>query len=123
MSLVKNRLPQFPGSVYPRSIHGNDVSNSPLNTLLMGDDEGEMIMKAIEIRRKVTLEIFIDVMIRKGKFGITYSKNLGSKLGEFIDLVMIQAAAMKKVPEFSRFSFNARARKFIMESNVVPLIR
>ncbi|XP_057527578.1 transcription termination factor MTERF2, chloroplastic isoform X2 [Amaranthus tricolor] len=88
-----------------------------------GNDPGEMIMRAIEIRRKVTLEIFIDVMIRKGKFGITYSKNLGSKLGEFIDLVMIQAAAMKKVPEFSRFSFNARVRKFIEESNVVPLIR
>lgn len=87
-----------------------------------GDDE-EMLRKAIEIRRKVTLEIFVDAMVHKGKFGITYSRNLGSKLGEFIDLVMIEAADMKRVPEFSRLSFNARARKFIEESNVIPLIR
>lgn len=80
-------------------------------------------MRAIEIRRKVTLEIFVDAMIKKGKFGITYSSNLGSKIGQFIDLVMIEAAEMKRVPEFSRLSFNARARRFIEESNVIPLIR
>ena len=88
-----------------------------------GSDDEEMLIKAIEIRRKVTLEIFVDDMIRKGKFGITYSRNLGSKLGEFIDVVMIEAADMKRVPEFSKLSFNARARRFIDESNVIRLIR
>lgn len=124
MTLIRKRTPQFPGSIYTRPPHGNDLSLPPLNTLLKeDDDEGEMLMRAVEIRRKVTLEIFLDFMIRKGKFGITYSKNLGSKLGDFVDLVMIEAASMKKVPEFSRLSFNARARTFIEESNVVPLIR
>lgn len=126
MTLVRKRPPQFPGSIYTRPPHGNDLSLPPLNTLLRGDDEGEevqMLLRAIEIRREVCLEIFLDVMVRKGKFGITYAKNLGSSLGVFIDLVMIEAAALKKVPEFSRLSFNARARKFIEESSVVPLIR
>ncbi|XP_021738611.1 transcription termination factor MTERF2, chloroplastic-like [Chenopodium quinoa] len=126
LTLVRKRPPQFPGSIYTRPPHGNDLSLPPLNTLLKGDDdgeEGEMLMKAIKIRREVCLEIFIEFMVRKGKFGITYSKNMGSNLGDFIDLVMIEAAALKKVPEFSSFSFNARAQKFIEESNVVPLIR
>lgn len=79
-------------------------------------------MRALEIRRKVTLEIFKEAM-RKGKFGITYSTNLISKLSDFIDYVMIQAASMKQLPEFSSASFNARARTFIDDSGVVPLIR
>lgn len=127
MSLVRKRPPQFPGSIYVRRTHGNDPFALPLDTLFgvngENDDDGEMLIRAVEIRRKVSLEIFIDSMTKKGKFGITYSTNLGSKLGDFIDLVMIEAAGMKKVPEFSRLSFNARARRFIEESNVVPLIR
>ncbi|KAL2927462.1 Transcription termination factor MTERF2 chloroplastic [Bienertia sinuspersici] len=125
LTLIRRQTPQFPGSIYARPPHGNDLSLPPLNTLLRENqnDESEMLMRAIEIRRNVTLEIFLDVMIKKGKFGITYSKNMGSKLGEFLDLVMIEAAAMKKLPEFSTLSFNARARKFIEESHIVPLIR
>nr|GMD28743.1 transcription termination factor MTERF2, chloroplastic [Ipomoea batatas] len=75
-----------------------------------------------EIRRRVTTEIFMEAM-RKGKFGITYSRNLVSKLSDFIDFVMIQAASMKQMPEFSHSSFNSRARAFIDDSNVVPMIR
>lgn len=79
-------------------------------------------MKAIEIRRKVTGEIFMDAM-KQGKFGITYSTNLVSRVSEFIDFVMIRAASMKQLPEYSGSSFNVRAKDFINESNVVPLIR
>lgn len=80
-------------------------------------------MKALEIRRKVTKEIFKDAMTRKGKFGITYSTNLVNMLGDFIDHVMIEAAALKRLPEFSESTFNVRARTVIHDSNVVPLIR
>ncbi|KAH9613468.1 hypothetical protein KSS87_004890 [Heliosperma pusillum] len=124
LSLVRKRPPQFPGSIYTRPPHGNDLSTPPLSTLLREDeDDEEMLIRAVEIRRKVALEIFIEVMVRKGKFGITYSTNVGNRISGFIDLVMIEAAFMKKDPEFSRLSFNARARCFIEESNVVPLIR
>ncbi|KAK9667392.1 hypothetical protein RND81_14G253000 [Saponaria officinalis] len=124
LSLVRKRPPQFPGSIYTRPPHGNDLSTPPLNTLLKEDeDDGDILMRAVEIRRKVALEIFIEVMVRKGKFGITYATKLGNKISGFIDLVMIEAALMKKDVEFSRFSFNARARRFIEDSNVVPLIR
>ncbi|CAK9149610.1 unnamed protein product [Ilex paraguariensis] len=128
MSLITKRTPQFPGSIYVQSPSDPDVSSSlpPLQRLFDskckdGDDD-EMIMKALKIRRNVTLEIFKEAM-RKGKFGITYYTNLASKLSDFIDYVMIQAASMKRLPEFSQSSFNVRAKTFIDNSNVVPLIR
>ncbi|EEF50875.1 conserved hypothetical protein [Ricinus communis] len=126
--VTKKRIPRFPGSIFPQFPRQN---NSPLDTLFDKDndneedkeEEEELIIKAIEIRRKVTAEIFKDVMRRKGKFGITYSTNLVNRLNDFIDFIMIQAAALKKLPEFESLSFNARARTIIEELDVVPLIR
>lgn len=86
------------------------------------DDDKEMLIRALEIRRNVTLEIFKEAM-KRGKFGITYSTNLASRVPDFIDFVMIQAASMKNLPEFSQSSFNFRAKNVIDNSNVVPLIR
>lgn len=87
------------------------------------DFDEEMVVKAIEIRRKVTAEIFKQAMRKKGKFGITYSTNLVNRLDDFVDFVMIKAAAMKRMDEFEFLSFNDRARRVIEELNVVPLIR
>lgn len=124
LSLVRNRTPQFPGSVYVQSPADADVATSlpPLQTLFRDGDDPEMIMRAIEIRRKVTAEIFMEAM-RRGKFGITYSSNLVSKLDSFIDYVMVEAATLKRLPEFSNSTFNVRAKTVIQDSNVVPLIR
>ncbi|XP_019170656.1 PREDICTED: transcription termination factor MTERF2, chloroplastic [Ipomoea nil] len=133
MSLIRRRTPQFPGSIYVQSPSDPDVNSSlpPIKTLFddqsgiaaaVDDDDEEMLIKALEIRRRVTTEIFMEAM-RKGKFGITYSRNLVSKLSDFLDFVMIQAASMKQMPEFSHSSFNTRARAFIDDSNVVPMIR
>ncbi|KAK3026977.1 hypothetical protein RJ639_041738 [Escallonia herrerae] len=128
LSLARKRTPQFPGSIYVQSPSDIDVSTSlpPLQNLFDGDgsndDDEEMLMRALEIRRKVTMEIFKEAM-RRGKFGITYYTNLASRLLDFLDYVMIQAASMKQLPEFSGSSFNLRAKTFIDDSNVVPLIR
>lgn len=81
-----------------------------------------MIMQALKIRRKVTAEVFKAAM-NKGKFGITYSTNLVNRLPEFIDHVMIEAAALKRLPEFEDSTFNLRAKVVIDDSKVVPLIR
>ncbi|OIT07141.1 PREDICTED: transcription termination factor MTERF2, chloroplastic [Nicotiana attenuata] len=120
MSLIRKRTPQFPGSIYVQS------NISSFFDLKKGsgfnDDDDEMLIKALEIRRKVTVEIFKEAM-RKGRFGITYSTNLVSYLDVFIDYVMIQAASMKQMPEFLDSSFNVRARAFIDESGVVPIVR
>lgn len=86
------------------------------------EDEEEVILRALEIRRKVTREVFMEAM-RKGKFGITYSTNLTDLLPEFLDHVMIQAAALKNSPEFLYSTFNIRVKSVIQDSNVVPLIR
>ncbi|KAI4298340.1 hypothetical protein L6164_031913 [Bauhinia variegata] len=128
LSLVRRRTPQFPGSIYVQSPSDPDVGSSLplLRTLLQGEvseeDDGEMIMRALEIRRKVTMEIFKEAM-RKGKFGITYATNLASRLPGFIDYIMIEAASMKRLPEFSHTTFNLRAKTVIEDSRVVPLIR
>lgn len=81
-----------------------------------------MLMRALEVRRNVTLVIFKEAM-KKGKFGITYATNLANKVPNFIDLVMIEAVSMKNWPEFSHSSFNVRVKHVIESSNVVPLIR
>ncbi|GMP37934.1 hypothetical protein CsSME_00009397 [Camellia sinensis var. sinensis] len=124
MSLVRKRTPQFSGSIYIQSPSDDDVISSlpPLRSLFAGAEDEEMIFRAVEIRRTVTVEIFKEAM-RKGKFGITYSTNLVSRLPEFIDFVMIKAASMKQLDEYSQSTFNVRAKTFIDESNVVPLIR
>ncbi|CAK7329702.1 unnamed protein product [Dovyalis caffra] len=130
--VTKKRIPQFPGSVFPTKTESLD---SHLQTLFRNQSEDEydsekeddfdeeMVVKAIEIRRKVTAEIFKQAMRRKGKFGITYSTNLVNRLDEFVDFVMIKAAAMKRMDEFKFLRFNDRARNVIEELNVVPLIR
>ncbi|XP_024982432.1 transcription termination factor MTERF2, chloroplastic isoform X2 [Cynara cardunculus var. scolymus] len=125
LSMARKRTPQFPGSIYVQSPADVDV-NSSLPAIFNGENDDydfEVIMRAVEIRREVTLEIFKEAM-RKGKFGITYSTNLASKLfPEFIDYVMIQAASIKQLPEFANSSFNVRAKACLESSNVVPLIR
>ncbi|XP_050261155.1 transcription termination factor MTERF2, chloroplastic [Quercus robur] len=134
LSLVTKRTPQFPGSIYVQSPSDPDVHTSlpPLQTLFQthtndSDEEDEedhdLIMRALEIRRKVTAEIFKESMIRKGKFGITYATNLTRRLSDFIDYVMVEAAAMKRLPDFSESTFNFRAKTVIDDSRVVPLIR
>lgn len=79
-------------------------------------------MKALEIRRKVTQEVFKEAM-RKGKFGITYIENLVSRLGGFLDFVMIEAANLKRLPQYSHSTFNLRAKTVIEDSQVVQLVR
>jgi len=135
LSLVRKRTPQFPGSIYAQSPSDSDVGSSlpPIRTLFQSGadpddnyekekDEEEMILRALEIRRKVTEEVFKEAM-RKGKFGITYSTNLTARLSGFLDHIMIEAANLKRLPEFSNSTFNLRAKSVIDDSKVVPLIR
>ncbi|TKY67561.1 Transcription termination factor 3 [Spatholobus suberectus] len=134
LSLVRKRTPQFPGSIYAQSPSDSDVGSSlpPLRTLFQSsadtddrdneEEEKEMIMRALEIRRKVTEEVFKEAM-RKGKFGITYATNLVGKLSGFIDYIMIEAANLKRLPKYSNSTFNLRAKIIIDDSKVVPLIR
>ncbi|KAJ4851446.1 hypothetical protein Tsubulata_031894 [Turnera subulata] len=125
MSLVSTkRVPQFPGSVTPHPTTLNSLFQARTNDGVEDDEETEaMILKAVEIRRKVTAQVFREFMMKKGKFGITYSTNVVSRLGGFLDLVVIKAAALKCSPEFESLRFNDRAKVVIEESGVVPLIR
>ncbi|KAL1324159.1 transcription termination factor MTERF2, chloroplastic isoform X2 [Arachis hypogaea] len=143
LSLVRKRTPQFPGSIYVQSPSDSDVGSSlpPIRNLFQSsvdndgdggggggdghvdEEEEEMIMRAVEIRRKVTLEIFKEAMMKEGRFGITYTTNLANRLQGFLDYVMIEAASLKRMPEYYNSSFNLRSKAVIEDSQVVPLIR
>ncbi|KAE8008488.1 hypothetical protein FH972_004994 [Carpinus fangiana] len=67
LSLATKRTPKFPGSIYAQSPSDPDVHSSlpPLRTLLHGkpedeeEEEEKIIMRALEIQRKVTAEIYV----------------------------------------------------------------
>lgn len=133
MSAVKNRVRQFPGTINVQTPGGGDMVGSsppppPLHGFFRGGDgagdydDDRKLRQAIEIRRNVTAEIFKEAM-GKGGFGITYSTNLMSRMPDFIDYVMIEAALMKQMPEFSNSPFNVRAKTVICDSKVVSLVR
>ncbi|KAL6526102.1 Transcription termination factor mterf2, chloroplastic [Orobanche hederae] len=123
VSLLGKRTPQFPGSMNSSlPLLQSEFKREKSNLDNEDEVDDEMLVKALEIRRKVTVEIFKEAM-KKDKFGITYYENLVSQIPEFIDYVMIKAVYMKKFPEFSSASYNVRAEVFIHQCGVVPLIR
>ncbi|KAI4376049.1 hypothetical protein MLD38_013847 [Melastoma candidum] len=115
---TRKRTPQFPGS----------LQTPPFTQLEPyriedGDDVEGAIAVAVDIRRKVAVDILKDEMRRPGKFGMTYAENLVARAGGFIDWAVVQAVTLKRDPEFSERSFNSRVRSVICDSGVVPLIR
>ncbi|XP_077218911.1 mitochondrial transcription termination factor family protein [Tasmannia lanceolata] len=114
-SLSITKIPKFPGSIYSNS-------NSHLLTQINDEDNDKMLRRALEIRRKVTAEILKRLMWGS-KLSRTYSSNLVSRLPDFIDRVMVGAASMKQLPDFSHSTFDARVKIYIQNSKVIPLIR
>ncbi|KAJ4962145.1 hypothetical protein NE237_022084 [Protea cynaroides] len=115
MSLVKRRSPQFADSIL-QSREGPEEEGAT------DIDDDNMLMRALEIRRKDTAEIFKEAMCA-GKLSINYSTNLVSRLPDFVDHIMIEAALLKRLPEFSHCTFDIRAKTVVHNSNVIPLIR
>lgn len=114
-SLATKRTARFPGSIdFPKP------EQFDLNSIVFESDEE--IKKALEVRRGVAAEILKEAL-RAGKLSVNYSRNLVSRLGGFVDRVVIEAAAMKGVSEFSQVSFNARAKSYIQSSGVVALVK
>ncbi|XP_073005832.1 transcription termination factor MTERF2, chloroplastic isoform X1 [Typha latifolia] len=119
VSLATRRNPRFPGSIdFPKA---GRLDPPPDLRLVLGSDD-RVLKRALEVRRGVAAET-LKVALRAGKLSVTYSTNLVSKLSDFVDHVVIEAAALKGVPEFSHMSFNARARSYIESSGVVPLVK
>lgn len=133
LSLISSsrRSPTFPGAVdFPLTESETENGPSPtLRRIFQGSDgvqdevdQEKMLMRALEIRRSVTADILKQVL-RGSKLSITYSSNLISCLPDFIDRIMIAAASMKQLLEFSHSTFNARVKTCIQNSKVIPLIR
>ncbi|XP_058102551.1 transcription termination factor MTERF2, chloroplastic isoform X2 [Magnolia sinica] len=122
LSSSNRRIPQFPGSI---KLAPDKTSPLPLFNQRDNDDgdiDSKILMRALEIRRNAIVDILKQLM-RGSKFSITYSSNVISRLPDFIDHVMVTAASMKQLPEFSHSTFDARVKIVIQNSNVIPLIR
>ncbi|KAK1293413.1 hypothetical protein QJS10_CPB17g02172 [Acorus calamus] len=108
----RRRNHRFPGSI--------SVSDDQFDRI--DDVDDRKVERAIEIRRAVAAEV-LKQALRASKLSITYSENLVSRLPEFVDRVIVEAAFMKREPEFSHSTFNARVKACIQRSNVVPLVK
>nr|XP_029116306.1 transcription termination factor MTERF2, chloroplastic isoform X2 [Elaeis guineensis] len=119
VSLATRRAPRFPGSIdFPKA---EQLDRPPDLRRDVGSDD-RVLKRALEVRRGVAAEILKEAL-QAGRLSIRYSANLVSKLPHFVDRVVIEAAAMKGVSEFSHLSFNARAKSYIQSSGVVPLVK
>ncbi|PKA47488.1 hypothetical protein AXF42_Ash020658 [Apostasia shenzhenica] len=118
-SLATKRIPRFPGSIdFPKA--DAFLAHQGLVRDLSNDDRA--LKQALEVRRGVAAEI-LKVSLTAGRIGKNYAANLVSCLPGFVDQVVIEAAAMKALPEFSHLTFNARAKNFIQRSGVVDLVK
>ena len=106
LSLVNRRTPRFPGAIFPSSVSGNSKT----------------LIQAIVVRRAVAADLLKEAM-RVSKFSLTYSSNLVSRMSKFVDLVLIEAAALKRNSDFSHLNFNARVNIYIQRSGVIPLVK
>ena len=93
------------------------LSDSPGDLQVPADDD--VLRRALEVRRAVAAEALVAALSGGKAGGLTYVKNLTSRMGAFVDHVVVGAAAMRRDrPELAHQSFNARARTYIQESGV-----
>ncbi|KAM3366472.1 hypothetical protein ACQJBY_015715 [Aegilops geniculata] len=116
-SLAPRRTHRFPGSVAPPRIQD---SREDLD--VPADDD--VLRRALEVRRAVATEALVAALSGGKAGGLTYVNNLTSRMGAFVDRIVVGAAAMRRDrPELAHQSFNARARAYIQESGVVELVK
>uniref|UniRef100_A0A0E0AK21 Uncharacterized protein n=1 Tax=Oryza glumipatula TaxID=40148 RepID=A0A0E0AK21_9ORYZ len=122
-SLAPRRTYRFPGSVPSSSPTLPDTADGGLAAAAAVADDA-VLRRALEVRRAVAGEVLV-AALRGGKVGgMTYIRNLTSRMAPFVDRVVVEAAAMRRDrPELAHQSFNARARVYIEESGLVALVK
>ncbi|CAN6165606.1 unnamed protein product [Urochloa humidicola] len=115
-SLTPCREHRFPGSL------STPMSPAAAGGLSEADDA--VLRCALEVRRAVAGEALVAALSGGKVGGLTYIRNLTSRMGPFADRVVVEAAAMRRDrPDLAQMSFNARARAYIEESGLVELVR
>ncbi|XP_047062884.1 transcription termination factor MTERF2, chloroplastic [Lolium rigidum] len=116
-SIAPRRTHRFPGSVTPPR-----PPDSSGDLDVPADDD--VLRRALEVRRAVAAEALVAALSGGKAGGLTYVKNLTSRMAPFVDHVVVGAAAMRRDrPDLAHQSFNARARTYIQESGVVDLVK
>lgn len=122
---IRMKRVDFPGSVDRRDF------NSPLEAFVdeynVGsgvDGDSTQVMRTVEMCRSLVADILREMLMGpKAKLSKTYTSNLVPLLGAFVDRVVVAAAYMKSTREFSHATFEARAKAYIENSKLVPLVR
>lgn len=80
------------------------------------------LARTLKERRGIVQELLMDTL-KRARMRPTFSKNVVDCMPEFVDHIMIKAAALKKIPEHVNAPFSYRARLYIEQSQVAQTIR
>lgn len=86
------------------------------------DKEEVYLRKYLKVRRDNVAEV-LKISMREAKFSPTYTNDVVSTMPSFIDHVLVQAVGLKKDPRYKALNFKQRAKLFISQTGVIPLIR
>ncbi|KAK8957234.1 hypothetical protein KSP39_PZI000321 [Platanthera zijinensis] len=111
-------IPVLSIALLANSVYPGEVISS-----FCGYNAEEILIRILMIRHSECGNIFHGALRLVCMFHKPYSAKIVSCLPVFVDQVVIEAADMKLVPEFSHLSFNARAKCFIQRSGVVDLVK
>ncbi|KAI5083207.1 hypothetical protein GOP47_0002950 [Adiantum capillus-veneris] len=104
------------------------TAHEALQTLILGQnrprlsEREEWLIKTLKHRREIVKELLMG-SLKAVRMRPTISRAIIKSMPDFVDLVMIKAAAMKKVPEHVNAPFSYRARLYIEQAGVGKKVR
>lgn len=99
------------------------TAHEALQTLILGHNHPQLsqreewLIKTLKERREIVKELLMG-SLKAVRMRPNASKAIINSMPEFVDLVMIKAAALKKMPEHVNAPFSFRARLYIEQAGV-----
>lgn len=105
-----------------------NTAHEALETLISGQNRVRPSAKELWLRRSLrerrgTVQELMMESLKGEKLGPTFSRSVVHSMPEFIDHVMIEAAALKKDPEHVNAPFSYRARLYIEQTGVAKTVK
>eukprot|EP00249_Psilotum_nudum_P005649 c19085_g1_i3 orf=381-1952(+) len=97
------------------------VDKSEKRQLLVSKEE-LTLKETLKQRRKCIEEILVEAL-RGTNLSASFCERIASRMPEFIDRVMVKAAALKREPKLANAAFSFRVRVYIDEKGVIKVIK
>lgn len=110
------------------NVRQSGSAHEALESLITGQKQMQLsekelaLRKSLRERRSTVKEVLIE-SLRALKLSATYSEKIASNMPEFIDHIMIEAAALKKKREHVNSSFAFRVRVYIEQTGLTRTIK